>query len=233
MIKSRIIILLGIVAIFITSCKFDNYDAPGSYLQGHIVYNGDPINVSYNDVTFQLWEPGWQLSYPIDVVVGQDGSYSALLFDSSYKLVFPAGQGPFRTIMNSQTNSDTILVNLNGSQTLDIEVEPYYMVRNTQFSVSGRDVTATFKAEKIITDADARDIERVNLYINKTQFVDFRSNIVSSEIAGGEIADPNSISMTATVPDITPTQNYVYARVGIKIAGVEDMIFSAVQKVDL
>lgn len=233
MTKLRLIILLGIVTAFVSSCKFDNYDAPGTYLKGHIVYNGDPINVSYNDVTFQLWEPGWQLKYPIDVTVGQDGSYSALLFDSNYKLVFPKGQGPFRTVMNSATNSDTILVNLKGSQTLDIEVEPYYMVRNPQFTLSGKTLTATFKAEKIITDADARNIERVNLYINKTQFVDFRTNIASAEIAGGNITDPNSISMTVTVPDLVPTQNYVYARVGIKIAGIEDMIFSPVQKVDL
>lgn len=233
MTKIRLIILLCIVTAFVSSCKFDNYDAPGSSLKGHIVYNGDPINVSYNDVTFQLWEPGWQLKYPINVVVAQDGSYSALLFNAKYKLVIPKGQGPFRTLINSESNSDTILVDLKGSQNLDIEVEPYYMVRNSQFSISGKNLTATFKAEKIITDADARDIERVNLYVNKTQFVDFRSNVAKAEIAGGDIADPNAISMTLTVPDLTPTQNYVYARVGIKIAGVEDMIFSAVQKVDL
>ena len=233
MTKLRLIILMGIVAAFLASCQYDNYDEPGSFLQGRIVYNGEPINVSYNDVTFQLWEPGWQKSYPIDVTVDQDGSYSALLFNATYKLIIPSSQGPFRTKVNSATNSDTIVVDLKGSQTLDIEVEPYYMVRNPQFSVSGRDVSATFKAEKIITDTDARDIERVNLYVNKSQFVDFRSNVASVEIAGGDIADPNSISLSATVPNLVPTQNYVYARVGIKIAGVEDMIFSPVQKVDL
>lgn len=233
MTKLKLIILLGIVAVFVSSCKFDNYDAPGSSLKGQIVYKGDPINVSYNDVTFQLWEPGWQLKYPIDVTVAQDGSYSAMLFNAHYKLVFPQGQGPFRTLINSQTNSDTILVDLKGSQNLDIEVEPYYMVRNPQFSVNGKNLSATFKAEKIITDAGARDIERVNLYINKTQFVDFRTNIASAEIAGGNITDPNSISMSVTVPDLVPTQNYVYARVGIKISGIEDMIFSPVEKIDL
>jgi hypothetical protein len=30
-----------------------------------------------------------------------------------------------------------------------------------------------------------------------------------------------------------PTQNYVFARIGVKIAGVEDLIFSPVQKVQL
>ncbi|MGQ8338704.1 DUF3823 domain-containing protein [Sunxiuqinia sp. A32] len=235
MTKIKFIILLGIVAGFLSSCEWDNYDAPGITLEGQIMYQGEAINVAYGEVGFQLWEPGWQKSFPIDVAVAQDGSYSALLFDASYKLIIPAFQGPWRTKINSETGSDTILVDLTGNKTLDIEVEPYYMIRNTQFSASGGDITATFKAEKIINDAGAKDIERVNFYINKTQFVDFRgnSNIANAQIGGGDIADPNSISMSVTVPDMVPSQSYVYARVGLKVAGREDMIFSPVQKVDL
>lgn len=225
--KLKFILTLIVATAIFTSCEWDNYDEPESFLQGNIVYNGEPINVSYNDVTFQLWEPGWQLSYPIDVTVDQDGSYSALLFNATYKLVFPEGQGPFRMSV------DTLTVNLNGDQDFDIEVEPYFMIRNAQFSTSGKDITASFKADKIVTDADARDIERVNLYVNKSQFVDFRQNVANAEIAGGDIDNQNNINLTVTVPDLTPTQNYVYARVGLKVTGREDMIFSAVQKVDL
>jgi len=226
--KLKFIFTLLVATAIFASCDWDNYDEPESFLKGTIVYNGEPINVSYNDVNFQLWEPGWELSYPIDVVIDQDGTYSALLFNGSYKLVFPDGQGPFRTV-----GADTLDVNLNGDQNMDIEVEPYYMIRNAQFSAAGGNVTATFQAEKIITDADARDIERVNLYVNKSQFVDFRTNIASTEIGGGDIADANSISMSVAVPEITPTQSYVYARVGLKVAGREDMIFSSVQRIDL
>ena len=231
----KLFILLGIMTAFLASCEKDNYDAPGSFLRGNIVYNGEPINVSYNDVTFQLWEPGWQKSSSIDVVVDQDGSYSELLFDATYKLIIPVSQGPWRNKINTETNSDTIIVNLKGSMDLDIEVEPYYLIQNTQFSASGRNITANFKAAKIITDADARDIEEVGLYVNKTQFVDFRGdyNVVNTKIGGGDITDPNSINMTVTVPDLVPTQDYVYARVGLKISGIEDMIFSPVQRVDL
>jgi hypothetical protein len=172
---------------------------------------------------------------PIYVEVKQDGSYSALLFNATYKLVIQKNQGPWRTKVNSETGSDTIMVNVNGNKTFDIEVEPYYMIRNPQFAVSGRNITATFKAEQIIKDSGTKSIERVDFYVNKTQFVDFRSssNVAKSEKGGGSIGDPNAISMTLTVPNLVPTQNYVYARVGIKIQGVEDMIFSPVQKVNL
>lgn len=231
--KLRLIIFLGVISSFLASCGYDNYDEPTSLLEGKLVYKGEAINVSYNDVTFQLWEPGWQTKAQINVSVDQDGSYSAMLFNATYKLIIPSNQGPFRSKTNAETGSDTILVKLDGSKVMDIEVEPYYMIRTPQFSVAGREVTGTFNVEKIITGANAKNIERVNLYVNKTQFVDFRANVVSAQLAGSAVAAGGSVTLKATVPAITPTQNYVFARIGLKIAGVEDMIFSPVVKVNL
>lgn len=231
--KLRLIIILGVISSILASCGYDNYDEPTSLLEGKLVYNGEAINVSYNDVTFQLWEPGWQTKAQINVSVDQDGSYSAMLFDATYKLIIPSNQGPFRSKTNAETGSDTILVKLSGGKVMDIEVEPYYMIRTPQFAVAGREVTGTFNVEKIITGTNAKNIERVNLYVNKTQFVDFRSNVVSAQLAGASVTPGTTVTLKATVPAITPTQNYVFARIGLKIAGVEDMIFSPVVKVNL
>jgi hypothetical protein len=55
-------------------------------------------------------------------------------------------------------------------------------------------------------------------------------NIAFTELGGGAITDPNNISLNVNVPAISPTQAYVFARIGLKIAGVEDRIFSPVQK---
>lgn len=231
--KLKLIIALGVISGFLASCGYDNFDEPGSKLEGKLVYKGEAINVSYNDVTFQLWEPGWQKKGEINVSVNQDGTYGAMLFDANYKLVIPKNQGPFMSLTNAETKSDTILVNLKGSKVMDIEVMPYYMIRTPQFTVSGREVTGTFKVEKIITDANAKNVERVNLYVNKTQFVDFRSNVASAQLDGASVTAGNTITLKTTVPTITPTQNYVFARIGLKIAGVEDMIFSPVVKVNL
>ena len=86
------------------------------------------------------------------------------------------------------------------------------------------------QAEKIITDANAKDIERVSLYINAGQFVG-QDNIAVVNLAGADITDPNNINLQVSVPSISPAQPFVYARVGLKIANVEDMIFTPVQKV--
>ena len=232
--KNKLIWIIGLfLGAGLVSCENDNYDKPQSMLQGRIVYQGEPLAMGYNEVNFQLWEPGWQLKSPINVAVDQDGSYSALLFNAQYKLVIQSAQGPFRSIPNPATQSDTVVVDLKGSQTLDIEVLPYYMIRNAQVTAASRTVTAHFKLDKIITDAHAKNVERVSLYVNKTTFVDRGNNIVSKDMPGDDISDLNNVSLAVNVPAFTPAQDYVFARVGLKLAGVEDMLYSPVQKIQL
>lgn len=70
----------------------------------------------------------------------------------------------------------------------------------------------------------------MSLYLSKTQFVDSRTSLSSVDLAGSAIKDLNAVSLSASMPAITG-QTYAYARIGVKIAGVEDLIFSPVQKV--
>jgi hypothetical protein len=229
--KIRIYFSIIISVTLLSSCALDNYDGPDVSLAGRIVYNGEPVNVEFNQVRIQLFESGWQLRNPIDVAIKQDGAFSAVLFKGSYKMVIPTGQGPFMTQINDQTQSDTIALELNGSQEFDIEVTPYYMVRNAQFAKNGNNVNASFSLEKIVNDVNAKDFERVFLYINKSQFVSGASNIKVSELAAGDISNISSVDMSAEIPALVPAQSYVYARIGVKISGVEDLIFSPVQKI--
>ncbi|WP_339750643.1 DUF3823 domain-containing protein [Algoriphagus aquimarinus] len=224
--------MMGIAA-SLMSCNYDNYDEPSFQLDGRIVYQGEPIGVSYNDVYIELWESGWQRLGNIGVAVDQDGTYSSLLFKGDYKMIIPNNQGPFRKITNDQTGNDTIPVNLTSSRSMDIEVMPYYMIRNTAISGSSNKVTATFDLEKIITGEDGKGIQEVSLYVSKTAFVDTRTSIATSNRGGADLEDLSSIIMEVSVPDRVPTQNYGYARVGVKIDGVEDRIFSEIVKIDL
>lgn len=221
------------MAFSVVACnELDNYDAPSKKLTGRIVYNGEPVNVEKGQVRLQLWEQGWELKAPIDVVIQPDGSFSTLLFNGDYKIVIPKGQGPFMTIINNETASDTILLNLRGSTDMDIEVLPYYVLKNASYDVSASQLSADFSIEKIINDVNAKDIEYVRLFINKSQFVSNGNNIQSATISGGDIADLNDMVLQLNIPAMVPAQQYVYARVGVKVSGVEDMIFSPVQKIE-
>lgn len=223
---------IGLLALIISmaSCKKDNFSAPTSALSGKFHYKGEAIQVEYDRVPLQLYQYGFGKIGAIDFRLAPDGTYSALLFDGQYKFIVPNGQGPFKWNKTAADNPDSVTINVNGSQTLDFEVTPYYMVRTPQFTVAAGKVTGTCKMEKIVVDATGKDIEQVTLYINKTQFVSGDYNIANVSIAGSAIVDPNNISLNVTIPTIVPTQNYVYARIGLKIAGVEDRIFSPLQK---
>lgn len=229
-IQFRQIVSIALCAV-VFSCKKDNYEAPSSTLKGRIVYQGEAIGVERDQVPYELYQYGFGKVGPIGASFAQDGSFSALLFDGDYKFIIPNGQGPFMWKQTPTGAPDSLAITLRGTQTLDVDVTPFYMIRTPQITGGGGKVSATFKVEKIITDANAKDIERVSLYINKTQFVSGGDNIGITDLGGADIVDPNNISLSVDVPTIVPTQNYVFGRIGVKIAGVEDMIFSPVQKV--
>jgi hypothetical protein len=226
------IYLLGVLTLAAAAgCKKDNYPQPGSMLTGHLLYKTDTIQVERNQVPFQIYQYGFGKVGPIGSTFSQDGTLSSVLFDGNYKIIVPNGQGPFMWKQTAAGNPDTVSVTLKGNQSIDLQVTPYYMIRNASITVSGGTAKATCKLEQIITDANAKNVERVSLYINKDQFVSGGDNIAKKDLAAADITDMNNISLNVAVPSITPTQNYVYARIGLKIAGLEDMIFSPLQKI--
>jgi hypothetical protein len=224
-IKTIIVLLVCTIATMISpGCELDNYDPPEVMLTGNIVYSGTALNLGSEEVTLQLWEQGWQLKIPIVVNVDVDGSYSAKLFNGNYKMVVPAGQGPFVTV------ADTIPVNLSGSMTKDIEVTPYYLVSSPSISASGGTISATFGANKVTATSS---IQSVYLYVNHTIFCDRGNNLASASLAGGSIVDENSIALNVAVPTLVREQNYIFARLAIQISGVEDYIYSEVVKLTI
>src|SRR5690606_8644936 len=186
-----IIAILCIITLY--SCKKDNYDAPSSMLSGRLIYQGAPIHVEYDRVSFQLLQFGFGKVGAVGGTYDQDGKYSMLLFDEEYKFTIPNGQGPFLWKKTPSGTPDSVTIDLRGAQTVDIEVTPYYMVRNPQLSASGQTVSGSFGLDKIIDGAEGRDVERVNLYVNKTLFVSGANNIATSSLDGSEITDRKSV----------------------------------------
>lgn len=237
------ILLLAIISGLLSSCSVDNYTPPTIKFTGHIVYQGESINVQNSSgdnidnstVYFYLYEPGWQKSdMPIKVVVNQDGSFSSLLFGANYKMVMPVGVGPYKA------STDTMDIDVTKSDSMNIDVTPYYMVRNPSFAMSDSIVNASFKLEQIITGANAKNVQAVYLYINRLVITDGGNNIAFSEMDGANITDMNNIQMSVKMPSlaslglgISTDQSYIFARIGVQIEGVRDLLFSPVQKINI
>lgn len=230
-IKFHYIILLAL-GIALMSCELDNYEPPTSQLSGRIMYQGTPLNFEYNRVSYELYQEGFGKTGPLGSTFTSEGAFSQLLFDGTYKMVVPNGQGPF--LWGEEADMpDTVAITVSGNTEQDFEVLPYWMIRNTQLSGSGNQVTGTCALEQIVTDANAKAIESVTLYVSKTLFANSQSNVAINEIEASAITDINNVSLSATVPDLIPAQNYVFASIGVKLAGVDDMIFSPTQRLDL
>lgn len=221
-----------LAASLLLACEKDNFDAPAARLAGRLLYQGEPVYVEYDRVRYELYQDGFGKTGPLGSTFTPEGEFSHQLFDGDYKMIIPIGQGPFVSRRNAAGNADTILINLRGSESLDIEVTPFWRVLNPILSAGEGKVAGTFGVEQIATGEDARDIESATLFVSKTAFANTQTNVATAGISGADITDPNSISLSVDIPDIQPVQNYVFATIGIKFVGVDDLIFSATERLD-
>jgi hypothetical protein len=204
----------------LASCGVDNYDKPTCRFSGRVVYNGQPLGVSgINRLNFlQFWQNGYELFTAINCFVTQDGSYSALLHSGTYKFVMNNNRGPW------VNNPDTVLVVLKGDVVQDYEVTPYYMLSNISYNLSGNTVSASFHVSEITS---GRSIETISLMVNKTVFVDNQSygHLGDKGWIRQNNVSPGSHSLSLDISGLSPDTGELYARVGLKISGIDQWLF--------
>lgn len=207
------------------ACKKDNVKPLSSVLSGRVVYQAQPLGVRSNGVQLELWQHGYQLFSKIPVYVAQDGTFSAVVGDGDYKLVRLRGNGPWAD------NTDSIDVHVAGSATIDVPVDPFFVIKSAAFQKSGTNVTATFTIQKVNT---TKALESVTLYLGQTVITDANNNIAAATTPASGIADPTQpIALTVTIPAAFSTKDYVFARAAVKISGVSERLYSEPAKVTL
>lgn len=211
--------------ILVASCKKDNYDPPQSQLTGKVVFQGQSVGVRSNGVQLELWQPGFQLYTKIPVYVAQDGTFSAMLFDGDYKLTRLKGNGPWAD------NTDTIVVQVRGATNVDVPVDAYFIIKGETIQKSGSNITTTFSLQRGNT---SKNLEDVRLYLGRTNIIDQNNNDAVVTKAAGTITDiTQPITLNVAIPASLSGNDYVFARVGVKTAGVAELAFSIPLKIAL
>ncbi len=184
------------------------------------MYNGEALNLrgTGNAVRLQLYQDGYALHDAISVYVGQDGAFSASLFDGEYKLVTRDGNGPW---VNSR---DTTIVNVKGKTEIQLNVTPYFLISNENISVAGSKMNASFTINKIVSTAK---ISKVMLILSKTQFADDVNNLFRADITN---VSEGAVTLSADISGNTSVANstYLYGRIGVLAQGADQAIYSPV-----
>ena len=201
-------------------CCMNKETSPESKLVGRVTYQGQALNLrgTGEAVQLQLYQDGYEKNDPISVFVGQDGTFSALLFDGEYRLTTRDGNGPW------VNNHESVTVNLKGHTEVNLEVTPYFMISNEQLSVTGSAMNASFMINRIVPDAK---ISRVMLLLSKTQFADDVNNLYRQDFSD---VVPGSVNLSADISGNTEIvkAKALYARVGVLANGADQAIYSPV-----
>lgn len=223
--KAHIFICLTIITFLVhVGCDYDNYNEPSSELSGQLVYEGTPIGVRSNEIELELWQSGFELSNDIPVFVDQDGTFSAILFDGDYQLVLREGNGPW------VHNADSITIQLNGRVEIDLPVEPYYIINNESINYSGGSIEASFTIDQI---NNSRNLEFAGLYIGTHTILDQINNEINTTEQGEQVIFGDTVNINLDLSDHLVAREYLFARVGIKIDGIPELLFSKVHKVEI
>lgn len=205
----------------LAGCGLDNYDAPSSRLTGRVVYQGRPLGLSHGKVAFNLYQEGYDKNGPISVYAAQDGSFTALLFNGTYRLETIDNNGPW---LKGATGID---LEVKGDTSVDLVVTPYYLLSDVALALNGQELRAVCNVEMI---AGEKEVQRLFLCVGTTAFVSdqsysyvARKNLMPVNIGG------NSLSLD--ISEQLALYDTLYARLGLQINGVQECIFSDVIKI--
>lgn len=201
------------------SCGLDNYDEPKSILTGKVVYNGEALQLRGTDekVRLQIYQDGYPNYSPIDVFVGQDGSFSAALFDGEYKMVTRDNNGPW---VNAR---DTTHFKVKGTTVQNKEVTPLFTISGADIKLSGTTVNADFVVNQIV---DGREIDYISVLFNKTQFVDIERKLEGSEHSVNSVIGTHTYSLELKGKAVDAP--ILFGRICVKTRGVDEAIYSPV-----
>jgi hypothetical protein len=219
--KSSILKISAILSLVLVaaSCNYDNFDPPQSLLEGRVVYQGEPLGLRSEGVQLELWQPGYELFQKIPLHVDQDGSFSASLFDGDYKLTLLRGNGPWLD------QTDSIDVQVRGGKVIDVEVQPYYTLSSPQFSRNSGQISTSVQVNSV---NPTRAVELVAIYVGRTAILDAVRNEANLVISGEELDLSSPIDLNINLPASLSGRD-VYVRVGVKTAGVQELLYSTVQ----
>ena len=202
-------------------CGLDNYDEPEAQFSGRVTYQGEPLQLRHGSIKFDLEQDRYELGDKIEVAIAQEGTFAARIFPGEYRFVPRPGNGPWTD------DCQPVEFTIKGGKQLDFEVVPYYLLRNSNITLSGNTLNGVCSVKSI---AGGKAIEAMTLFVGKTRFVDDRGgrSVVTSNFEQ-PAEGVNNISVN--IKEVVDKYPVLYARIGLKIHGVDERIYTEIVKI--
>lgn len=246
--KLKYILLFTIVSILtLSSCEYDNYDAPDSEFKGQLLCDGKPFLADANRSIFKFFQSGFgKEDTGIDMHITNDGKFQQTLFSGQdYKLTLVNKPLPFELpdfpSKGFGLGYDSIRYHMNGGVIQNFEILPYYKITNlaAQLSENGKNIVATFDVVKMTnTEKEAPAIKSAKIYLGTSVIVD--SGIAC--LRSTSVKDPEATTISVSIPlayyrdkkyYVNNFRTYAYYRVAIELDGIPDYyLFSEIKKIE-
>ena len=202
-------------------CGLDNYDEPEAQFSGRVTYQGEPLQLRHGSIKFDLEQDSYELGDKIEVAIAQEGTFAARIFPGAYRFVPRPGNGPWTD------DCQPVEFTIKGGKQLDFEVVPYYLLRNSNITLSGNTLNGVCSVKSI---AGGKAIEAMTLFVGKTRFVDDRGgrSVVTSNF---EQPAEGVNNVSVNIKEIVDKYPVLYARIGLKIHGVDERIYTEIVKI--
>jgi len=244
------IIFLNIIlfAVLMVSCEYDNYDAPDITFKGNLTYNGSNYlfdgNPGLNVITF-IQKGYGKVDVGTNVRIDESGAYSQLIFPGDYWLTLANNQYPFEfkdfKSLGVGLGYDTIPMKITGNTVRNIEVTPYFEIRDFKLSVSSGNIVANFKVKKIPgTTNPAPKVIRTRCFVSTSSIVNsatiLSKSVIKSITDSATVTIPVSISTGSTSYRqiyLNNNRDYAFCRVALELNGIPNYyIFSPTLKIE-
>ena len=140
MIRTKIYLLIGIIAVFFSCNKIDNYERPNGAIYGKLtdlIINEGLQSEQPNGFSVRLFEKGGKMNLPILFYGKPDGTYeNAMVFKNEFKVI-PC-EGAFFPL-------DTITVKVGSRTECNFGVMPFLAVTSVTVIPSAGKITASYK----------------------------------------------------------------------------------------
>ena len=246
--KNKLFIsILILFATILTSCEYDNYDAPSIMFKGNLTYNGEPFlyDGSSSRSVLSLVQKGYgKIDNGTTLRIDESGAFSQLIFPGDYWFTLSNNQYPFEfkkfKSLGTGLGYDSIQMNIKSNVKMDLEVLPYYTFKDFTAKVSddSLNIEVNFKIEKVIgTSKDAPRIVRSRCFVSTSTKVN-SSTLCSKQRIGGVTAGSNvkilvPIASSYRTIYINNFRDYAYCRVSIELDGIPNYyLFSETLKVE-